>query len=171
MSKYPFAYPVIGFARTPYWRRHGYKGEFLQAFPDEASITQCRQTYIETADLTDMLLVDSNGRAWETTKVWFEGPLGPWWKRIWPKLLGTQDFLVHLEIAETEPVSLEAVKARVIAAIDADPEMHIDEELVVGEAGPPQDPEVLIADLKAKVMASRDNREIIKVVEIIDELS
>ena len=171
MGKYPFEYPVIGFGRSPGWAKHGYRGEWLQAFLTEADTRECRESYLDDPDLRDMLLVDAAGRSWDVASVRFVGPLGSFWRRLLRRFVSYQRYAVEMELTEAAPMSLDEVKERIIRAIDADAPMYAEIEFTESGANPPFEPEVLLEQLRNKVRAARSNGELIEIVGIGEDLS
>jgi hypothetical protein len=91
------------------------KNGFLSAVKDRAALETCGQSALRSGYYSGLLLVDSEGDAWEVrsaTKVGPIGPLGGW------RLLKSRRIRMRLELSRCERFDLGALQERVCAAIE-----------------------------------------------------
>ena len=90
-----------------------------------------------------------------------QGVTGPFWERILRVLARQSLYRIKQHLAEIQPMTLEQVKARTTASIQANPDDWRDDEAIAGEAGPPRDEQDLLDELAAAVDLAASVPEII----------
>ncbi len=163
MSKYPFSWPVLGFQR--YVSRYPRPGiEEVVGFHGEDAFSRCDSWSLRYRARHGMVLVDSSGQSWSVRDIRKLGITGPWWGIILGFLFRQLEYRVEYDLVEEGPMPLELVKARVLSAIDAAPDLWWDDEAIAGEDGPPKDEREMIQDLKGRVQRAQN------LVELMDGL-
>ncbi len=163
MSNFPFCWPVLGFHRQvgPY-ARPGV--EDVVGFDGEEAFSRCDSWSLKHRARQGMLLVDAAGQSWSVKDIRKLGVTGPLWSRILGFLFRQLEYRVEYDLVEEGPMPLERVKARVLKAIDAAPDLWRDDEAIAGEDGPPKDEREMIQDLKERVQRAQD------LIELMDGL-
>jgi hypothetical protein len=111
-----------------------------------------------------MDVVGSDLRCWKVLAVVDLGVVRPLLERAFRFFLRQSVHRIDQQIVEIEPVTLEQVKARIIASIHANPDDWRDDEAIAGEAGPPRDEQELLDELEAGVLAAPSLPQIINVL-------
>lgn len=101
-------FPVIGF--TP-------DGD-IWGFPDLNTLTSCGPLTLKENLQLDLQLVDSSGRRWVVRSIRRLGRGRPLFPGLLLDLLSTPQSRIEQEIDELSPLTLEEIKARVIAAVE-----------------------------------------------------
>lgn len=113
-----FKFPVLGF--TP-------DREFW-GFPNLDALTSCGPLTLKQDKQRDMELIDADGRRWivrGVRKVGRKGPLLLW---LFSSLLSGPQYRIEQELEPLEAVSLDEVKARCRASLDAFPQDYCAED-------------------------------------------
>lgn len=161
MASPSIRWPAIGFQV-----HEGPRFEQIASYPDGRAFGTSRAYALAEERRLGMTLVDSAGGSWRVDAVRKLGLAGPWWELLLGVLfVGQYAWRVEHELTKLGPMTLDEVKRRVNAAIDASPEHWIDEEAAAGEAGPPVDEKVQLETLKARVGAAADLAAIIEALE------
>jgi hypothetical protein len=108
-----------------------------------------------------MEVADAAGRRWKIVEVVDLGIIGPLWMRALRALLQQSVHRLRLDLIELEPQTLDDVKARVCACIQANPDDWRDDEAIAGEAGPPREEQELLDELKTAVRNAQSVPQII----------
>jgi hypothetical protein len=131
-----FSFPVLGF--TP-------DGE-IWGFDDLDALTSCGPRTLKEDMQAGMELIDAKGRRWivrSVTRIGRAGPLIPW--LVSAVLTARPQSRIEHELEEQPPVSLDEVKARACASLEAFPTDYGAEDA--------SDPE--LRKLTAKVRSAR----------------
>lgn len=160
MSDLPFEYPVIAFQRS-YWRGASPSDELLEVYSGPSDFEVCEESALRRRLLEGMVLIDAGGRSWRVEAVRKIGSVGAPWRRVLLGLMRQNWCRVAWDIVETDPVSLEDVKARAVTSIQQNPFLWCDEEEVAGEAGPPVEEAVLLAPILAGVHGASSVAEVV----------
>jgi len=134
--------------------------ELIDDLDDLWSVYHWKKWMLEDRTLVGMLLFDCSGRCWRISDVQDLGVEAAFWRRMFGWVLPLTH-RVACDFVELDPVPLEALKDRVCTAIVNDPDSWRDDEAIAGEDGPPQDEQVLLAELQARVRRARSVPQII----------
>ena len=154
-----FAYPLLGFLRDG----------TLTGFGGDGAFETCFFMSSKNQERIGMLLVDMELRTWTVTAVRRTGTVGSFWWRVVTTICRDVYYTVEYDFAPGDPIGYDEVKRRVCAAVDRDPYLWFDEEFIVGEAGPPQDEQALLDDLKGRIAATGSMAELYEVFRTYDE--
>jgi hypothetical protein len=164
MTAEAITFPALGIGRDV--------GRFARAdredvvcFPDEKGFLICEAWDLKHESRIGMLLIDSTGRNWTIRGVRSRGLAGPLWRRVLLFVFRQSEYFVDHELVEETPLSFDAVKHRVCASIDANPDTWRNDEAIAGESGPPREEQELYDELKARVRAAKDLGELVEVLE------
>lgn len=135
--------------------------ERLTWFLDADDFSTCTSWELKHGERLGMVLVGPNLRCWKVLGVVDLGVVRPLWERVFRFLVQQSVHRIDQQIVEIEPVTLEQVKARAIASIQANPDDWRDDEAIAGEAGPPRDEQDLLDELAAAVRAAASVPQII----------
>lgn len=94
------------------------KNGFLNTVNDREALETCGQSALKSGYFSGLMLVDSEGNAWDVRsarKVGNVGALGGW------RFLQSRQIRVRLELARSQTFELGALQERVCAAIDQFP--------------------------------------------------
>lgn len=153
-------FPALAFRRDV--GRHATAGrERLTWFRDAEDFSTCTSWELAHSERLGMVLVDRDLRCWKVLGVADLGVARPFWERVLRFLARQSVHRIDQNIAEIEPVSLEQVKARTVASIQANPDDWRDDEAIAGESGPPRDEQDLLDELANAVRAAASVPEII----------
>ncbi len=107
-----FRFPVMGITSD----------RDLWGFPDLDRLTKCGPQTVKDNDHSSMELIDLEGQRWRVLSVKRLGPVGSLWQQILQRLLyASPQSRIALELESLTPVSLDEVKARACAGLDAFP--------------------------------------------------
>lgn len=109
-----------------------------------------------------MVIVDSAGRFWEISRVVDLGAPKSFWGPVIRWFGGVRPHLVAQDLIEAPTMSLEEVKARVCASMQAFPDYWRDDEAIAGEDGPPRDEQEMLDEVKARVRAAQTLAQVFK---------
>lgn len=153
-------FPALAFHRDV--GRYAVPGrERLTWFLDADDFSTCTSWELKHGERLGMVLVGPNLRCWKVLGVVDLGVVRPLWERVFRFLVQQSVHRIDQQIVEIEPVTLEQVKARAIASIQANPDDWRDDEAIAGEAGPPRDEQDLLDELAAAVRAAASVPQII----------
>jgi hypothetical protein len=111
-----------------------------------------------------MVLVGPDLRSWKVLGVVDLGVVRSFWERVFRFLLRQSVHRIDQQLAELEPMTLEQVKVRAAASIQANPDDWRDDEAISGEAGSPRDEQELLDEIVAAVHAAGSLPQIIEVL-------
>jgi hypothetical protein len=160
MSEPPISLPAIGFQVS-----EGPEFEHLTSYANVRAFNTSQADALGDDRRLGMTLVDSAGQSWRVDAVRRLGPAGPRWLFLLAAVLGQHSYRVEHDLSETGLMTLDDVKRRVIAAIEASPELWRDDEAIAGESGPPVDERTQIEALSSSVRHAVDLAAIIDVLE------
>lgn len=138
--------------------------ERLTWFLDAEDFSTCTPWELKHGERLGMDVVGSDLRCWKVLAVVDLGVVRPLLERAFRFFLRQSVHRIDQQIVEIEPVTLEQVKARIIASIHANPDDWRDDEAIAGEAGPPRDEQELLDELEAGVLAAPSLPQIINVL-------
>jgi hypothetical protein len=98
-----------------------------------------------------MVVVGPDLECWKVVGVIDLGVVGPFWERLLRFLVQQSVHRIDQQVEAIEPMTLEQVKDRVAASIQANPDDWRDDEAIAGEVGPPREEQELLDELKASV--------------------
>ena len=151
MAELPkFAYPLLGFPRDG----------TLTGFGGDGAFETCFFMSFKNQERIGMLLVDMELCTWTVRAVRRTGTVGSFWWRVLTTIFRDVYYTVEYDFVPGDPISYDEVKRRVCAAVDRDPYLWFDEEFIVGEAGPPQDEQALLDELKRRIAATSNMAEL-----------
>lgn len=158
MTDCPIRFPAIAFI-PPYPEGLGPDCESLMGLGDlerlaVGSLPRAAADLYERADI-----VDSDCRRWLISGATYAPAHSPLVHAL-RGVVGWKFYRATFQFTEGASMTLDEVKARVCSAIDNDPLIFVDDELIAGESGEPIEEEVLVAAVKAKVWAAPDIDEI-----------
>jgi len=111
-----------------------------------------------------MEVADTAGRRWKIVGMVDLGTIGPLWVRILRAIVQQRVHRLQFDLIELEPQSLDDIKARVGACIQANPDDWRDDEAIAGEAGPPREEQELLDEMKNAVREAASVPQIISVL-------
>lgn len=153
-------FPALAFCRDV--GRYSEAGrERLEWFLDPEDLSTCTSWELKHGERLGMVLVGPDLRCWKVFGVVDQGVVRPFWERLFRLLVRQSVHRIDQQIEEIEPMTLEQVKARVAASIQANPDDWRDDEAIAGEAGPPRDEQDLLNELEAVVRAAASLSQII----------
>ncbi|OXE37346.1 MAG: hypothetical protein CGW95_01945 [Phenylobacterium zucineum] len=106
-------------------------------------------------------LVGPDLRCWRVTEVVDKGVVRPFWERLFRWLVQQSVHLIDQQVEVIDPITLDQVKDRVAASIQANPDDWRDDEAIAGEAGPPREEQELLDEMVASVRAAASVPQII----------
>lgn len=164
MSALPFKYPLFAFGRDV--GRNAQAGrETVTWFGDDEDVSTCKGWDLKHGARMGMILVDPTGRCWEIVGVKDLGIVGSVLGRIVRFVFQQNDHAIEMDLAERPPMSLDQVKDRVCASIDANPDDWRDDEAIAGESGEPQDELELLDRLKSRVRKAKTLKGVVKILD------
>ncbi len=133
----------------------------LDYVPDPEAYSLLHASNLKTEEQLGMTLIDRDGRCWKILSVVKRGLGGPWWWRL-PGLFFGQLYRVEYELADLEPMSVEAIKDRVIEIVRGSPEdWGFDDD---------DDPEPFEGTLEDVVERIREAPDLVQVInELFDQ--
>lgn len=129
--------------------------ERLALFFNEEDFATSTMWGIQRGERLGMELADSDGRCWRVLSVVDLGVVGSFWERVLRFLLRQSLHGLDQQLVEIEPLTLDQLKARACASIQANPDDWRDDEAIAGEVDPPREEQDLLDELKAKAMAAQ----------------
>lgn len=136
-SEAGFRFPVLGFTPEPQ----------IWAFPDMDTLTSCGPRTLKDNLQIGMELVDADGRRWIVRSVTRIGRAKPWLTSVVELLMyAKMQSRIEHELDALEPLSLDEVKARACAMVEAFPEDY----------GHYVESDNLLAPMLAEVHAAKD---------------
>ncbi len=111
-----------------------------------------------------MVVVGPDLQCWKVVGVIDQGVVGPFWERVFRFLVQQSVHRIDQQIEVIDPMTLNQVKDRVAASIQANPDDWRDDEAIAGEAGPPRGEQELLDELEASVRAAGSVPQIINVL-------
>ena len=153
-------FPALAFRRDV--GRHAQAGrERLTWFLDAEDYSTCTSWALAHGERLGMVLVGPDLRCWKVVRVVDLGVSGPFWERVLRVLSRQSVHRIDQEITELDPMTLEELKARTVASLQANPDDWRDDEAIAGEAGAPRDEHELLDELAAGVRAAHSVPQII----------
>lgn len=153
-------FPALAFRRDV--GRHAKAGrERLTWFLDAEDFSTCTSWELKHGERLGMVLVGPDLRCWEVVRVVDLGVSGPRGERLLRFLVRQSVHQIDQEVAQLGPMTLEELKARTVASIQANPDDWRDDEAIAGETGPPKEEPELLDELAARVRAARSVPQII----------
>lgn len=154
-------FPALAFRRDV--GRHAKSGrERLTWFLDAEDFSTCTSWEVSHGERLGMVLVGRELRCWKVVGVVDLGVVArPFWEQVLRFVVRQRLHRIAQEIAEIEPMTLEQLKARAAASIQANPDDWRDDEAIAGEAGPPRDEQELLDELADAVRAAPSVPQII----------
>lgn len=115
-----FTFPVVAFAPEAATGAPGDDGtrEFLT--PRDLTTTWFPETDLRLG----WTFADVDGRCWACVSSWVIGRADAWWTRASPDWIHHPRYALALEFEPRPPMSFDAVKARLFAAVKANPQAH-----------------------------------------------
>lgn len=135
--------------------------ERLTYFLDAEDFATCTGWELRYGERLGMELADSDGRCWRVLSVVDLGVAKPFWERVLRFLLRQSLHGLDQQLVEIEPLTVDQLKARACASIQANPDDWRDDEAIAGEPGPAREELDLLDELKAKAMAARTLHQLI----------
>ncbi|RAK63125.1 hypothetical protein [Phenylobacterium kunshanense] len=111
-----------------------------------------------------MVLVGPDLRCWKVVSVVDQGVFRPFWERLFRWLVQQSVHRIDQQAEAIDPMTLDQVKDRVAASIQANPDDWRDDEAIAGEAGPPREEQELLDELVASVRAAASLPQIINAI-------
>jgi len=111
-----FHFPVLGF--TP--------DREIWGFPDLNTLTSCGRRTLKDNMQSGMELIDVDGRRWVVRSVCRTGRAEPLLRWLFSCVLSMPQSRIEHELDAMDPVTLEEVKARACAAMEAFPQDYCD---------------------------------------------
>lgn len=156
-------FPALAFCRDV--GRYAEAGrEKLEYFLDLEDFSTCTSWDLKHGSRWGMVLVGSDLQCWKVVEVIDQGVVGPIWERVFRFLVRQSVHRIDQQIEAIDPMTLNQVKDRVAASIQANPDDWRDDEAIAGEAGPPREEQELLDELEASVRAAGSVPQIINVL-------
>lgn len=153
-------FPALAFLRDV--GRHATAGrERLTWFLEDDDFSTCTLWALTHGERLGMVLVGRDLRCWKVLRVVDLGVTRPFWERVFRFLVRQSVHRIDQEITQIEPMTLEQVKVRTVASIQANPDDWRDDEAIAGESAPPRDEQDLLDELADAVCAAVSVPEII----------
>ncbi len=162
MSGLPFKCPVLAFMRD-YGPSAQEDRETLEWFLDEDALTRLDSFELKNGAHADMLLVDLAGRSWRVVKLTDLGPDGKGLGKLLFRIFSGHR--VQYDVRVDEPLPFGALKERICASIQANPDHWRDDEAVAGEAGAPRDEQDMMDELLRSVRNAKSMLELIPIMK------
>jgi len=156
-------FPALAFCRDV--GRHAEAGrEKMEYFLAPADFSTCTSWELQHGIRLGMVLVGPDLQCWKIVGVIDRGVVGPFWERLLRLLVRQSVHRIDHRIEAVDPMTLEQVKDRVAASIQANPDDWRDDEAIAGEAGPPREEQELLDELEASVRTAASLPQIINVL-------
>jgi hypothetical protein len=156
-------FPALAFCRDV--GRYAEAGrEKIQYFPGSEGFSTCTSWELKHGQRLGMVVVGPDLQSWKVVGVIDQGVVGPFWERVFRFLVQQSVHRIDQQIEAIDPMTLEQVKDRVAASIQANPDDWRDDEAIAGEAGPPREEQELLDELVASVRAAASLPQIINAI-------
>lgn len=156
-------FPALAFCRDV--GRYAEAGrEKVQYFLGPEDFSTCTSWELKHGERLGMLVVGPDLQCWKVVGVIDQGVVGPFWARVFRFLVQQSVHRIGQQIEAIDPMTLDQVKDRVAASIQANPDDWRDDEAIAGEVGPPREEQELLDELKASVRAAASLPQIINVL-------
>lgn len=143
MTALPFQFPVLALIRAPAGGWYDDVHDEIEYFLGETDFATLTP-YDLQGDYADMRLVDVTGRCWRITGTTKLGVKGTSWRKVLNAIFS--NFTYRYELTEEAPMTFEAVRDHICAAIKADPVGWRDDEAIAGESGPPREEQEMLEE-------------------------
>jgi hypothetical protein len=126
------------------------------------------QPELKRGEEVGWLIIDANLRVWRIAELKDLGRMKNtgWVDWLWWALGHGHHRYVRPELVEQPPMSWEAVKARVCASIQANPDYWRDDEAIAGEVAPPRDEQEMLDELTERCRQATSMGMLIERLEI-----
>lgn len=156
-------FPALAFCRDV--GPHSEAGrEKLDYFLSSEDFSTCTSWDLQHGSRLGMALVGPDLQCWKVVGVIDQGVVGPFWERVFRFLVQQSVHRIDQQVEAIDPMTLDQVKNRVAASIQANPDDWRDDEAIAGEAGPPREEQELLDELVASVRAAASLPQIINVL-------
>lgn len=156
-------FPALAFCRDV--GRYAETGrEKMQYFLGSEGFSTCTSWELNHGQRLGMVVVGPDLQCWKVVGVIDQGVVGPIWERVFRFLVQQSVHRIDQQIEAIDPMTLNQVKDRVAASIQANPDDWRDDEAIAGEAGPPREEQELLDELEASVRAAGSMPQIINVL-------
>ena len=153
-------FPALAFCRDV--GRYSEAGrEKVEYFLGLEDFSTCTSWQLKYGERLGMVLVGPDLRCWKVVRVIDLGVVGPFWGRLLRFLVRQSLHRIDQQIEAIEPMTLEQVKDRVVASIQANPDDWRDDEAIAGESAPPREEQELPDELADSVRAAASLPQII----------
>jgi len=153
-------FPALAFRRDV--GRYSEAGrEKVDYFLTPEDFSTCTSWDLQHGSRVGMVLVGPDLQCWKVVSVIDQGVVGPFWGRLLRFLVQQSVHRIDQQVEALEPMTLEQVKDRVAASIQANPDDWRDDEAIAGEAGPPREEQELLDEQEASVRAAASLPQII----------
>lgn len=135
--------------------------EKLEYFLGPEDFSTCTSWDVKYGQRLGMVVVGTDLQCWKVVGVTDQGVVGPFWERLFRWLVQQSVHRIDQQVEAIDPISLDQVKDRVAASIQANPDDWRDDEAIPAEAGPPREEQELLDELVASVRAAASLPQII----------
>jgi hypothetical protein len=146
----PLVFPALAFG-PDVGRRSVAGRQRLDYFLGQDDFSTCTSWELKHGAREGMLLADSAGRYWRVVRVEDLGVTRGPWERVLRFLLQQSAHRISQEIVEEAALSLQDLRERVCASIEADRDRWRGDEAVVGEDGELRGDQEILDELQARV--------------------
>lgn len=153
-------FPALAFCRDV-GRYAGAGREKVVYFLGAEDFSTCTSWELKHGKRLGLVLVGPDLRCCRVTEVVDKGVVRPFWERLFRWLVQQSVHRIEQQVEAIDPISLDQVKDRVAASIQANPDDWRDDEAIAGEAGPPREEQELLDELVASVRAAESLPQII----------
>lgn len=115
-SEVDFQFPVLGITLD----------KDIWAFPDRNTLTSCGPDTLRDHKEDGMELVDASGRRWRVESILRTGRARSWLRSLIDRLISTPQSRIEHDLTALTPMTLDEVKARVCASMEAFPQYYTD---------------------------------------------
>lgn len=156
-------FPALAFCRDV--GRYAEAGrEKMQYFLGSEGFSTCTSWELRHGQRLGMAVVGPDLQCWKVVGVIDQGVVGPFWERLFRFLVQQSVHRIDQQVEAIDPMTLNQVKDRVAASIQANPDDWRDDEAIAGGAGPPREEQELLDELEASVRAAGSMPKIINVL-------
>ena len=138
--------------------------EKVDYFVGPEDFSTCTSWDLKHGSRGGMVMVGPDLQCWKVVSVIDHGVVGPFWGRLLRFIVQQSVHRIDQQVEAIEPMTLEQVKDRVAASIQANPDDWRDDEAIAGEAGPSREEQDLLDELEASVRAAASLPQIINVL-------
>ena len=138
--------------------------EKVDYFVGPEDFSTCTSWDLKHGSRVGMVMVGPDLQCWKVVSVIDHGVVGPFWGRLLRFIVQQSVHRIDQQVEAIEPMTLEQVKDRVAASIQANPDDWRDDEAIAGEAGPSREEQDLLDELEASVRAAASLPQIINVI-------